>query len=107
MQHLDNLRGQFRGYWHIHVICDNTSFRDSRVVREYLARHRHRFTIHLLPAYARENNPIERVWRHMHEVVTRNQRCANIDELVAQVYEWFNAQKFFEVKTTVKYPLAV
>lgn len=106
ISHLDDLRRQLRSYRHIHVICDNASFHDSRVVRNYLSQHLHRFTIHFLPAYAPESNPIERVWWHMHEMVTRNHRCADIDELVAQVYEWFNAQKFFEVKTTVKYPLA-
>lgn len=106
IKHLDDLRCQLRGYRHIHVICDNASFHSSRVVREYLEEMSHRFTIHFLPAYAPESNPIERVWWHMHEVVTRNHQCADIDELVDQVYEWFAEQKFFEVKTTIKYPLA-
>lgn len=107
IQHLDDLRRQLRGYRHIHVICDNASFHSSRLVQKYLAGQSHRFTIHFLPAYAPESNPIERVWWHMHEMVTRNHKCHHIDELVDQVYEWFHTQKFFEVKTTVKYPLAV
>ena len=106
IQHLDDLRRQLRGYRHIHVICDNASFHSSRVVCEYLYRWRNRITIHFLPAYAPETNPIERVWWHMHEVVTRNHKCEGIEELVEQVYEWFDTQRFFEVKTTVKYPIA-
>ena len=106
IQHVEDLRRQLRRYQRIHVICDNASFHSSRVVREYLERVSHRFSIHFLPAYAPESNPIERVWWHMHEVVTRNHQCDSIDELVNQVYEWFEEQKFFEVKTTVKYPLA-
>ena len=106
IQHLEDLRCQLRRYQRIHVICDNASFHSSRVVNEYLATMSHRFSIHFLPAYAPESNPIERVWWHMHEVVTRNHQCDNIDQLVDQVYEWFDEQQFFEVKTTVKYPLA-
>lgn len=104
--HLDDLRNRLRSYSHIHVICDNASFHRSRVVREYLEQWSHRITIHFLPAYSPETNPIERVWWHLHEVITRNHTCSTIDELVDQAYEWFDTQRFFEVQTTVKYPLA-
>lgn len=107
LRHLDDLRHRLRSYRRIHVICDNASFHSSRAVREYLAKWGDRIAIHFLPCYAPETNPIERVWWHMHETVTRNHQCATIDDLVDQVYDWFATQRQFEIKTTVPYPLAV
>lgn len=43
----------------------------------------------LLPRYAPETNPIERVWWHLHETITRNHRCTTLNELVRQAFEWF------------------
>jgi putative transposase len=87
--HLDDLRCRLRTYRKIHVICDNASFHNCRAVREYLAQWGHRIVLHFLPTYAPETNPIERVWWHLHETITRNHRCRSIEELVALAYDWF------------------
>lgn len=89
--HLDDLRRRLRWCKKIHVICDNAAFHNCRLVREYLAAHGQRIVLHFLPAYAPETNPIERVWWHLHEVVTRNHRCQSIDELLELAYQWFAA----------------
>lgn len=89
IDHLDDLRSWFRSYRKIHVICDNASFHNCRRVNEYLEQWGHRIEIHFLPKYAPETNPIERTWWHMHETITRNHRCQTIDELIEQVYQWF------------------
>jgi len=70
------------------VICDNARFHDCRAVRQYLAKWAGRIELHYLPKYAPETNPIERVWWHLHETITRNHRCSSINELVAEVYAW-------------------
>jgi len=106
IRHLDDLRSRMKGWRHIHVICDNASFHDSRVVREYLEQWRHRLSVHFLPRYAPETNPIERVWWHMHETVTRNHKCQSMEELLDNVYEWFAAKKSFEIEDSVGYPVA-
>jgi putative transposase len=93
--HLDDLRRQLRGYRVIHVVCDNASFHDCRAVREFLARHPGRIELHYLPKYAPETNPIERIWWHLHETITRNHRCRTIDELLTEVYAWADAQGDF------------
>lgn len=90
LEHLDDLRQRLRSYRLIHVICDNASFHASRLVQEYLACWSHRMQVHFLPKYAPETNPIERVWWHMHETLTRNHRCQNIEELVANVFDYFS-----------------
>jgi putative transposase len=92
LSHLDDLRSRLRSWRRIHVICDNATFHKSRAVQEYLARWGHRITLHFLPAYAPQTNPIERVWWHLHETITRNHRCQTLEELVEQAYEWFQAR---------------
>jgi putative transposase len=104
--HLEDLRQRLRCYRHIHVICDNAPFHDCRLVDEFLARFGHRITIHFLPKYAPNTNPIERVWWHLHEEITRNHRCQTIDELVNLAFEWFGYKDNFAIETAL-YPQAI
>jgi len=89
LAHLDDLRFRLRGYRKIHVICDNAKFHDSRAVQACLRQWSHRIQIHFLPKYAPQTNPIERVWWHLHETITRNHKCQTLEELIDQAYEWF------------------
>ena len=95
LDHLDDLRRRLRGYTPIHVICDNASFHRSRDVREYLDEWGHRIWLHFLPAYSPETNPIERVWWHLHEAITRNHRCKTIDELASIAGKWLATNNNF------------
>jgi putative transposase len=104
LAHLDDLRRRFRCYRRIHVICDNAIFhRPDRCqqVQHYLDQWCHRIVLHFLPTYAPETNPIERVWWHLHEEITRNHRCANIEELLDLVFQWLAAGDCFGVETSV------
>jgi transposase len=103
VEHLDDLRRRFRCYRHIHVICDNARFHDCRRVDEFLDQWGHRITIHFLPKYAPETNPIERVWWHLHEEITRNHRCQTMEELLDLTFEWFGYRTNFEIETSI-YP---
>jgi transposase len=93
--HLDDLRCRLRSFRVIHVVCDNARFHDCRAVREFLQRHGNRIQLHFLPKYAPETNPIERVWWHLHEDLTRNHRCQSLDELLQQVYDWTTDGSFY------------
>jgi putative transposase len=99
LAHLDDLRSQLRGFTKIHVICDNARFHDCKAVRAYLAKWAHRIELHYLPKYAPETNPIERVWWHLHETITRNHRCQTLDELLDQVFDWATAHSTFYCQT--------
>jgi transposase len=104
LRHLDQLRRRYRCYRRIHVICDNAIFHKPdgcRRVREYMAKWGHRIILHFLPTYAPETNPIERVWWHLHEEITRNHRCRNIEELLDLVFGWLSAGPCFEIETSV------
>lgn len=99
--HLDELRRAYRRYRVIHVTCDNAKPRYAKGVREYLAEHGGRVFLRYLPAYAPQTNPVERVWWHLHEEVTRNHRCATMGELLALVRDWPAAGHTFPIETDV------
>jgi transposase len=106
LAHLDELRRRFRRYKVIHVICDNARFHHParcRKVREYLQRCGHRVRLHFLPTYAPETNPIERVWWHLHEEITRNHRCRSLEELLHLVFEWLGEEAPYQREGSV-YP---
>jgi putative transposase len=75
LKHLDELRRRLRRYKKVHVICDNASGHTSLEVIQYLWKWEGRIEVHLLPSYSPDLNPIERVWWHLHENITRNHRC--------------------------------
>ena len=106
VRHLDDLRRWLRGYRRIHVICDNAKFHDCAKVQKFLARWGHRIELHFLPKYAPKTNPIERVWWHLHEEITRNHRCKTIDELVQLTFDWIGYKSTFDIETSA-YPEAV
>jgi transposase len=101
LAHLEDLRHRLRRYRKIHVICDNAKFHKSGAVQDYLRRWEHRIQLHFLPTYAPETNPIERVWWHLHETITRNHQCATMDELLTEVYDWFDTVKTFAIETSI------
>jgi putative transposase len=100
LMNLDDLRRRYRRYRVIHVICDNAKPHSAARVREYLARWGHRVKLYYLPTYAPECNPIERVWWHLHEEVTRNHRCRDIDHLLDMVFNWLDATTPIAVETS-------
>ena len=70
-------------------------------VQEYLAEWGHRIVLHFLPTHAPETNPIERVWWHLHEEITRNHRCGSIEELLELIFGWLDADPCFEIETSL------
>jgi len=98
VRHLEDLRYHLRCYRRIHVICDNAKFHDCRRVRAYLQVWGHRLQLHFLPAYCPQANPIERIWWHLHEEITRNHRCSSLDELLNLVFAWLERRRPFAVE---------
>jgi transposase len=70
----------------IHVILDNYGIHDSLQVRLALkSADAEKLTLHFLPPYCPDHNRIERIWKDLHDNVTRNHRCATMVELMAEV----------------------
>jgi putative transposase len=103
--HLRELCRRLRRYKKIHVICDNAKFHETWPVAEFLYQQGDRVVLHFLPKYAPECNPIERVWWHLHDEITRNHRCRDIEALLDRVFLWLEGRKPFEVEGSV-YPAA-
>jgi putative transposase len=98
LAHLDDLRSRLRCYKKIHVICDNAKCHGSEAVAIYLHEHRERIDLHFLPAYSPDCNPIERVWWHLHDQVTRNHRCQSMQELLDLTFTWLDSRNPFKVE---------
>jgi transposase len=104
VRHLDELRRRFGGsYRKIHVLCDNAKSHACRRVDGYLREHGDQVVLHYLPKRAPDTNPIERVWWHLHDEITRNHCCQTLDELLDLVFAWLKTKASLEVEGSV-YP---
>lgn len=76
----------------IHLVVDNFSIHSALVVDAQLAALGERFQLHFLPPYCPDENKIERLWRDLHANVTRNHRCATLEELMTEVLMWLSLE---------------
>jgi putative transposase len=102
VRHLHELRRKLRRYKVIHVFCDNAKFHhDCWAVWEFCHRYGDRVKLHFLPKYAPDLNLVERVWWILHEQITRNHQCRNMEELVELVVTWLVDRKAFPLSDEV------
>lgn len=73
----------------IHVVLDNYVIHKSRVTHKALEA-LPRVQLHFLPPYSPEHNPIERLWKQMHDNITRNHRHPTMQSL------WKDITRFLE-----------
>lgn len=90
-QFLQHLSRTYRKARKLHLVLDNYIIHKAACVQRYLATAGCRIVLHFLPPYSPDDNPIERLWKQMHDQVTRNHRHATIDSLVAAVRRFLNA----------------
>lgn len=76
----------------IHVFLDNARYHHAHLVREWLARHGQRITLHFIPAYCPHLNPIERLWGVMHANVTHNRSYATFRDFATRVMTFLTQQ---------------
>jgi transposase len=94
---IDNLAALERAYpkaKRIVLILDNYGVHKSRAVNAWLAEHP-KFQLLFQPAYHPWVNRIERLWKAMHDTVTRNHRCRTLEELCAQVARFLHVVQPF------------
>lgn len=65
----------------IHVVLDNYVIHKSWQTQAALNAMEGRIQLHFLPPYSPNNNPIERLWKQLHDNVTRNHRCPDMPAL--------------------------
>jgi len=77
----------------IHIILDNYSIHSSQRTQIALASLGDRVHLHFLPPYCPDHNRIERVWRDLHDNVTRNHRCRTMNKLMEEVRAYLETRQ--------------
>ena len=95
VQFLEYLSRTYRRASKLHLVLDNYIIHKAACVKRYLQRIDERIVLHFLPPYSPDDNPIERLWKQLHDHVTRNHRHANIDSLVRAVRRFLDAVQPF------------
>ena len=77
----------------IHLILDNYGIHDSLQVQLAMkSAAAETLELHFLPPYCPDHNRIERIWKDLHDNVTRNHRCTTMDELMTEVRSYLAAR---------------
>lgn len=77
----------------IHIILDNFRIHDSQKTKWAIAACKGKIVLHFLPPYCPDHNRIERVWKDLHDNVTRNHRCRSMDALMKEVYAYLEPRR--------------
>lgn len=94
-QFLEYLSSRYRRAKRIHLVLDNYIVHKALLVARTLEKLGGRVVLHFLPPYSPDDNVIERLWKQMHDHVTRNHQHRTIDVLVEAVHRFLdNAQPF-------------
>jgi transposase len=79
----------------IHLIVDNAGYHKSAKVRAFLDNVKKRLTLHYLPPYSPDYNPIEGLWKKLKKQTTHNVYFETIDALwqaLTKGLQWFRDQ---------------
>lgn len=85
---LFQLGWDYLGASRIHVILDNYSIHKSEFTKSVVSSCDGKVRLHFLPPYCPDYNKIERVWKDLHDNVTRNHTCQTMQELLREVRNW-------------------
>ena len=77
----------------IHVVLDNFKIHSSVRTQFALAKAGARIQLHFLPPYCPDHNRIERVWKDLHDNVTRNHTRRTMPELMKDVYAYLRTRR--------------
>ena len=92
---LERLQSTYRRAETIHLILDNYIVHKSRQTLAWLGRIGIKFIFHFLPPYSPESNVIERLWKQMHDHVTRNHRHTTMRDLMQAVFQFLRVVQPF------------
>jgi len=77
----------------IHLIWDNAGYHKSKEIRDFVEKTK--ITLHYLPPYSPNLNPIERLWKIMHEQVTYNKYYEKFSAFTEGILKFFrDLEKF-------------
>ena len=88
----------------IHVFLDNARYHHAKVVQGWMQRPGRRIVLHFVPSYCPHLNPIERLWKVMHENVTHNKCYAKFRDFADAILCFLRKtvpQRFDEFSSTI------
>ena len=88
----------------IHVFLDNARYHHAKVVQGWMQRPGRRIVLHFVPSYCPHLNPIERLWKVMHENVTHNKCYAKFRDFADAILGFLRKtvpQRFDEFSSTI------
>lgn len=77
----------------IHLVLDNFRIHSSKAVKAAQERWGDKVQFHFLPPYCPDHNRIERLWKDLHDNVTRNHTCLDMEELMIRVTNYLAARR--------------
>jgi transposase len=86
---LEALRRTYRAARELVLILDNYIIHKSTPVQRWL-QNNPKFTFVFQPTYSPWVNRIERLWKTMHDTITRNHRCKNFRELAQRIVRFLD-----------------
>ncbi len=95
---LDRLRRTYRCHRELHLAIDNDASHTSKRVEKYVEDSGGRIRLHPLPSWSPQSNPVELVWWSLHEAVSRNHECSELDELVEFAEQYFEEREPFRLE---------
>lgn len=99
---LEKMKTAYRRAKKLHLILDNCIIHKSRRTQSWLRQFGDRIVLHFLPPYSPEHNVIERLWKQMHDHVTRNHRHPTMRDLIDAVEQFLRgAQPFPGTKVSL------
>ena len=99
IQLLDRLRRTYRCHRELHLAMDNDASHTSKRVETYVADSGGRIRLHPLPSWSPQSkSPVELVWWSLHEAVSRNHECSELEELVEFAEGYFEEREPFRPK---------
>lgn len=103
---VDAVRRRYRRCKTLHLILDNCIIHKSQSTLRHLRRLADRVVPHYLPPYSPEANVIERLWKQLHDHVTRNHQHPTMEALMAAVADFLTAVQPFPGTKVSTLPLA-
>jgi putative transposase len=100
---LKELRRIYRCHRQLHLAIDNDPSHTSGRVEEYVKASGGRLRLYLLPAWNPQSNPVELIWWGLHETVSRNHNCKELDELLPFAESYLKERQPFRLKLGADY----
>ena len=94
------LASRYRRARRVHLVVDNYAIHSAHQTKKTLAALGGRVVLHFLPPYCPDANRIERVWQDLHANVTRNHRCATMNQLLANCRSYLERYRWGHVTGT-------